>query len=727
MALVSPKWKPGINKTDTLLENEGGFSASDRMRFHQGRPQPIGGWQASGFQFVGKARGAHSWKNLDFHNCMAWGTATQLFAEVQGKRFDITPLLHFTVLTDVFTTTTGSNSIRVGVPYHNLEVGDTVIFENHNSTVGGLVVEGTYTVSAVDNLSFFRINHASPAASAQTAAGGNVDFSVPLPAGAEFTSPTGYGRGTYGSGPYGSAGVREVMRVWTLDSFGENLLANPSGYGIAEWQPELRYDNLAFNGDFPTNANGWGLGTGWVWLAGLIKKNPGTGSNLSQNVVDIVEGGRTYVVRFTVSSRTAGSLKFRVNAGSPAPAVIDVSTASKSITKNGTYYRIFRAPANTQDLIWEADSSFNGSIDNISYNLYEKAYFITTAPAKVNAFFVSPKNVVVAIGCLTTAGAFDPNCVRNCAIGNNRLWIPDTNNVASELFIRTAGGQLMAGCATKEQEVVWGDNGVVALRWVGAVGGAYDPRLLSHNCGLASRHSFAKGNSFIFWISNTNDFYIYRGPNINALGEPELLVCPIKEDVFNNFDKTQALAACCGVVSEYSEVWFFYPDVRDGTSDNSRVVACNWIDTTFVSHTIARTAWIGSGTLPKPIGFGELNGLGVPYQHEVGTTANGALLGAWIQTSQIDSEDGEFLSQLDAVQPDFKEQVGNIQLTVYGARAPGAIESVCGVKTLVPRMERTTPRVLARQMSLRFDWVTVGGWGRMGAIRYDVAVTKRKR
>src|SRR5690606_15573279 len=204
------------------------------------------------------------------------------------------------------------------------------------------------------------------ASSTVSAGGGYVDFRADLLSGLESNPPTGYGTKGYGEGPYGSSGGVQGLRQWTLANWGEYLLANVSGAGLWEWQPYGAYPELAYNGDF-ASASGWGLGTGWTVASNKATKAAGTGSALSQSVEDLIKGGVTVRVTFKVE-RTAGTIKFRVNAGS-TPAVIDVGYASSPISKAGTYTRTFRMPALAKDLVFEADSSFAGSISEVSYHL----------------------------------------------------------------------------------------------------------------------------------------------------------------------------------------------------------------------------------------------------------------------------------------------------------------------------------------------------------------------
>jgi hypothetical protein len=729
--LVKPKFRPGIVKTDTALQNEGGYSDGNRVRFYQGQPQPIGGWQLlSPSQFDGRARGSHSWTNLQGQQCIAFGTNEKLYAVIGGSIRDITPYLHFTVLTDALSTVSGSPTVTVTMPYHNLSAGDVWVASNHQSTVGGLTIDGSYPITTVISDNEFQITHGSNASSTVTGGGGNIDVTVVLPVGLEDNALGGYGTGTYGSGLYGSAGFTTDLRVWSLDNFGENLLANPSGYGLFEYQPETTYEGLASNGTFTGNADGWGLGTGWAYSSNNVAKSAGTASNLSQSVVGLNLDGRTCVVTFTVT-RSAGTLKFRVNAGDP-PAIIDVSTASAAITKSGTYTRIFRMPADASDIIFEADSSFIGTVDSVSYKLYDKAYPITTAPARMDAMFVDPRGVVVAVGCIQVDGIYNPTCVRNSAVSNNRLWIPDTDNVASELILRGGGGRLMAGCATRQQSMVWGDDGVFSLQWLGDAGAAFTPQLLATSCGLLSRHSFAKTNGFVMFVTNTRDFFIFRGIGATSLGVPEKVVCPLREDIFDNLDFDQSLKAFGGLNPAWTEFWFWWPDTRDVTApapaECSRYVAFNWVDGTWHCGSLARTSWIPSGVLTDPVAFEpRASSKGLIYFHETGTTANGGLLGAWLQTSDLDIEDGDKLGTVTAIVPDFAQQSGNIDFTVYSRPFANGTTITKGPYTATPTTQRLPVRVLGRQLSMRLDWTTTGGFGRLGALRVDLNPTGAKR
>lgn len=725
MGWFTPKFRPGINTVDPGLANEGGFAAGNLMRAWQGSIQPVGGWTLhSTLSYAGVARGSLSWRTLEGKTSLAWGTESKLYSEIAGARYDITPNLFETVLNNAFTTTNGSPNVVVYLDYHRFRAGDTVVFSNHQSTVGGLTIEGTYVVQAVLAFNRFVITHLSNATSTVTTpSGGLVDFVAPLPLGLVSNPLGGFGSEGFGEGLFGgSADSTLELRTWSMASWGEFLLANPSGYGLFEYQPEIFYPELTFNGTFTGSADGWALGTGWSYSANSITAVAGVASNLSQDIEGVVEGGKYYLVTFTVT-RTAGTLKFRVNAGDPS-AVIDVGTASSVISKSGTYTRLFLAPADPMDVVFEKDGAFAGTIDNVSYKLISRAYRIVTAPPRIDAMFVDPAGLVVALGTTLLDGSYSGTAYRCSDLGNNRAWVPDTNSYASEQVLRGVGGRLMAGINTSEQNLVWGDDGVLSLRFVGEFGKAFDPIFLGAGCGLISRHAMCAANGFVFWMANTKQFFAFRGISNDALGKPEILVCPIQNEVFENIDYRQQLKIHAGINSTFAEAWFFYPDDRDG-DECSRIATVAWTEggeggVPWHLHRLERTSWVGPGTFPNPISFGPIDGTNYVFDHEVGNSANGGARGEWIDTAPFDTEEGEYLTVIREIIPELSQQIGNVDFYLIARRSPRGAPITFGPYTAGEATEFLRMRVMGRQFVLRMVGTTTGGFWRSGATRLDV-------
>lgn len=156
-----------------------------------------------------------------------------------------------------FSTTSGDNKITVTLNNHGFVAGDTypVLV---STAVGGITLVGNYTVLSVPSANTFTFYAQSKATSTASASinGGNSRYLYyygygPLPAG------TGYGVGGYGVGGYGSgvapvaaAGTPITTFDWSLDHWGEILIAcptsvlpstdpSPSGGAIYTWSPLL--------------------------------------------------------------------------------------------------------------------------------------------------------------------------------------------------------------------------------------------------------------------------------------------------------------------------------------------------------------------------------------------------------------------------------------------------------------------------------------------------------
>lgn len=713
MPLSKIEFQPGIVKDDTDLASEGGWIDADKVRFRRGRPEVIGGWEAAlPDTFTGIARGAHAWVTLAGLRVYAFGCQAKLYAVIGNELRDITPSHSEGVLTNAFTTTNFLSTVVVNHPDHRLSPGMTATFSNA-SAVGGITISGTYAVVDVTSTDTYTISHSIAASSDAT--GSTADYVVTLPAGlADGTGGTGFGVSTYGTGTYGVGGNTSTRpRTWSLDNFGENLLANPSGYGLYEFQPELAYRELVTNGDMAASA-GWASGTGWTIAAGVATKVAGVGSYLSQNLQAWGEGGRTYRVTFTATV-SAGSVQFQINAGDP-PAVINVGDASTAVTTTGTYSRIFRMPALPVDLVFYGDSTFAGTIDNVSITLEDVAYRVDEAPFTIDSMFVDPNGIVVALGTEDETGIYSPLFVRGSDIQDNRSWLTDTSNLAHS-FALASGGRIVGGRASRQQNLIWTDDGLYSMTFTGSTGDVYRYALLGRGCGLVGPNAMAEVNGLAFWWSNNGNFYSFNG------SIPVPIDCGLRRDVMDNLADFQGDKIFCGVNSAFSEIWWLYPDSRDGL-ECSRYAALSWAESPAATHpiwtcgTLARSAWIKPGIFSEPLAFGTDSRV---YWHEKGNDANGDVLTASLTSSMFDIEDGGNMMVLKRLVPDFDSQTGAINVTVTTRSFPNASDVTFGPYLATPSTTMLNMRVTARQMQLQFGSAASPSFWRLGQLRVDVS------
>lgn len=229
----------------TTSAGYGRYVDGDRVRFHKGMAEKIGGWErqaltgANNGIYVGIARAVHDWSSLDTQQWLALGTQCKLYLVNTGTLSDITPLRKTSSVSAPFTTINTSHTVTVADPDHRANAGDHVRITGA-SAVGGLTLDGEYDIVSIVDPDHYTITAASAATSGATG-GGSVTFEYDISCGlAENGELTGYGTGLFGMGTYGTpraagSGVPAKLRTWSLSNWGEDLVASDSDGEFYWW------------------------------------------------------------------------------------------------------------------------------------------------------------------------------------------------------------------------------------------------------------------------------------------------------------------------------------------------------------------------------------------------------------------------------------------------------------------------------------------------------------
>ena len=273
MPLSKLQFRPGINKETTSYSNEGGWFDCDKVRFRAGFPEKIGGWaKKTPNSHLGVTRALHPWQTISLANYLGVGTNEKYYVLYGGAYYDITPLRATTSAGDVtFSATDGSSTITVTDTSHGAIVGDFVTFSGAASLGGNITAEvlnqeykivtvptaNTFTITAreVDPVSRITVNgiYTPVAVTANSSDSGNGGSSTvgayQLNIGLN-TSITGDGwnAGTWGRGTWNSATtptVESVLRLWTHDNFGEDLIINIFNGGLYYYDSSSGLTNRA--------------------------------------------------------------------------------------------------------------------------------------------------------------------------------------------------------------------------------------------------------------------------------------------------------------------------------------------------------------------------------------------------------------------------------------------------------------------------------------------------
>ena len=145
-----------------------------------------------------------------------------------------------------FTTTINSSIVKCTFANHGLSVGNQ-FYISISTTVGGITLLGSYIVQSVidaNNFYFAAATQATSTDGPKPVNSGNVNTIYyialgPLPSNVGF-GQGGFGQGGFGQGntSSGSSGTPITATDWTLDNYGELLVACPAGGPIYYWSPE---------------------------------------------------------------------------------------------------------------------------------------------------------------------------------------------------------------------------------------------------------------------------------------------------------------------------------------------------------------------------------------------------------------------------------------------------------------------------------------------------------
>ena len=252
MPLQKLQFKPGVNRETTSYTNEGGWFDGNKIRFRYGVPEKIGGWVKNTTKaFLGTCRALHQWISLDGTLRLGVGTNLKYYIK-EGTDFnDITPLRQTTSAGDVtFSATDGSSTITATDTNHDCVENDFVTFSGAAS-LGGLVIASAlnqeYQVLAVPSVNTYTLTAKDTDGDTITAnssdsgnGGSSIIAKYQVNTGLDSTVlGTGWGAGTWSRGAWDSAAsltdIANILRIWTHDNFGEDLIINIRDGGLYYW------------------------------------------------------------------------------------------------------------------------------------------------------------------------------------------------------------------------------------------------------------------------------------------------------------------------------------------------------------------------------------------------------------------------------------------------------------------------------------------------------------
>ena len=688
--------KPGVNKENTRYTNENGWYISDKVRFRQGTPEKIGGWQRiSSNTFLGVCRNLWNWVTLSAYNLMGVGTNLKYYIERGGAYFDITPVRDTVTLTDPFTAVNGNSTISVTDMDHGCITGDFVTFSGGGVTgLGGNVTasvlkqEFQVTVISPD---IYTISIAPVVANATDASGspggGTVTAAYQINTGPAYQIPlSGWGAGTWGSGTWGFGGTSIAsLRLWSANNWGEDLVFGPRGGGLYYWD--------ATNG---VTTRGVAVNT----LGGTVTFTIATPCVATFSVL-LAEGT-------AVEFSTTGALPTGLTAGTTYYLRnVDGVTANLSATPAGAIINTTGTQSGTH--------SVSDLVD---------------VPTAQNVLFVSDTSRFLLLFGTTDYGSavLDPMLIRWANQESLVDWYPSPLNQAGSVRL-SHGSEIVTVLQTRQEIVVWTDSALYSLQYVGPPI-VWSSQLLGDNISIAGPNAAATASGRVFWMG-VDKFYVYDG-------RVQTLRCDLRRHVFGDFNQAQAAQVYAGTNEGFNEVWWFYPSA--GATQNDLYVVYNYVEDIWYYGSLGRSAWIDSGLRDYPVAATYSYNL---VNHEQGIddnqTGTATAIEAYIESAEFDIEDGEKFGFVWRMVPDLTFQgstadTPQVTMTMYGMNGSGSgfntEASKAVARTSVVTIEQFTniiyTRIRGRQMIMKIASDGLGTTWQLGAPRIDIRPDGRR-
>ena len=327
-------------------------------------------------------------------------------------------------------------------------------------------------------------------------------------------------------------------------------------------------------------------------------------------------------------------------------------------------------------------------------------------------------------------GAVDPMLIAFSDSENALEFEPLNTNSAGD--VRLSSGSLIVGGLKSRQEVlVWTDTSLYSMTFIGPPL-TFAVNLINEGAGLIGPKAAANAPNGVFFMSK-NAFYFYNG-------SVQKLPCSVQDYVFSDLDVSQAYKCHVATNTEFSEIWFFYPSLADGTGEISRYVIYNYEENSWSIGSLVRYAWLDAGIENKPIASGTSSSASCLFLHETGfNDDDSAMDNVFIESADIDIADGENFAFVRKVIPDIKfdSQTGTapspaMNIVVKSRNFNGESLTTDSTTQVTSSSTFSSLRTRSRQLVLRFesdDDNTASRkdyrW-RLGATRLDVQSSGRR-
>lgn len=716
MPLKKLIFKSGVNRENTRYTTEGGYYDGDKIRFRQGTPEKIGGWQRiSQFSFLGVCRSLCNWVTLastdslrNTLNLISLGTNLKYYIALGGVYNDITPLEYQTLTNDTlnnpFDTVAGSITVVVNAVGSALQTNDAVSISNVLADVSGIsfIFFNTYfTVTRIDD-DAFTIELSLPATATATGVGGSGILVTYISNTVTLTDP------------FDTVNASAIVTVTQAD---HGVLPND----FVTFFDATAVGGLTLNGTFQVTSV---LNTGEYQITA------------NSAATSTANGGGTVYAQYEINTGPAFTVP--LNGWGAGPWGFGPWGIGEAA---GDPLRLWSEANFGEDLVFGPRGGgiyYWDASNGVEYRGFDLTLIpgATDCPVVQNYIFVSDINrFVFAFGCNDyTSVTQDPMLIRWSDQELINDWTPSATNQAGSLRL-SSGSRIVTAIQTRQEVLVITDAAVYGMQYLGPPF-VWNAILLASNISIVGQNARAIASGIVFWMG-VDKFYKYDG-------RVQTLRCDLRQYIFNDFNADQAEQVFAGTNEGFNEVWWFYPSANSTVND--KYVVYNYSEDIWYYGTMGRTAWLDSGTRDFPLGATYSNNL---VNHEQGLddneTGTTTAIDSFVTSSEFDIEDGHNFGFVWRIVPDITfrgSTTANPQaiMTLYPLQNSGsgyndplsnggeAFATVTRTAT-VPVEQFTGQiyvRVRGRQMAFEVRCNQLGATWQLGSPRIDIRSDGRR-
>ena len=348
----------------------------------------------------------------------------------------------------------------------------------------------------------------------------------------------------------------------------------------------------------------------------------------------------------------------------------------------------------------------------------KRAALVTSSPSITNHMFVSQQDRhVISLGTNGVNGTFDPMLVRWSDQNDYNNWSVNVSSTSGENQLGD-GSKLITGLNTRNQSMIWTDNAVHAMEFVGPPF-IFQFRQLGSNCGIAGQHAAVEMDGRVFWMG-TKDFFVYDGA-------VKALPCSVRRYVYDNFNFSESNKVYAGTNQEFREITWIYPS--GSSSECDKYVSYNPVENYWTFGTTHFTTWQDKAIFDTILTTGQITSTtNYLYDNEPEGiyTADGQKQESFIESSEFDTTPpaygpGDNIMYLDRIVPDFTINTGGrVTLKLKTKNFPNGSVTEKGPFNVTSNTQYIRTRARSRQAIIRISTSTAETNWRLGSFRMDV-------